>query len=155
MLTNNKKEALYKELSNEVKALISVNDPLFTNLGNISAAIKYKFNWFWVGFYKVDHKELVLHAFQGPAACTRIGWKKGVCGTCWFKNKPIIVNDVSLFKDHITCNSASKAEVVFPVKDKNGEIKFILDIDHDHLNAFSNQDLIGMQPVLETIANIL
>ena len=155
MLTIEKKKALYRELNEEVKALISINDPLFTNLGNIAATIKYKFNWFWVGFYKVDNKELVLNAFQGPSACTRIGWKKGVCGMCWFKNEPIIVNDVSLFKGHITCNIASKAEVVFPVKDKNGDIKFILDIDHNCLNAFSNEDLIGMKPVLETIANIL
>tara|TARA_B100001173_G_scaffold60836_1_gene51155 strand:+ start:5549 stop:6013 length:465 start_codon:yes stop_codon:yes gene_type:complete len=154
-MDKNKKETYYKELSEQVKALVSIKDPIHTNLGNISAAIKYKFNWFWVGFYKVEKQELILHAFQGPTACTRIGWKKGVCGKSWHEKKPIIVNDVSLFEGHIACNSASKSEIVFPIIDKDGNVKFILDIDHSEINAFSKNDIIWMQPILETISTLI
>ena len=145
----------YSELYEEVKSLISDKDPLFTNLGNISSAIKYKFDWFWVGFYKVEKNELILNAFQGPTACTRIGWKKGVCGECWSRKEPIIVNDVSLFPGHISCNSSSKSEIVFPIFDKKNIIKFILDIDHDQINSFNEEDIIGMKPIIKTLASIV
>ena len=145
----------YIELYEEVKSLISDKDPLFTNLGNISSAIKYKFNWFWVGFYKVEKNELILNAFQGPTACTRIGWKKGVCGECWSRKEPIIVNDVSLFPGHISCNSSSKSEIVFPIFDKKNIIKFILDIDNDQINSFNEEDIIGMKPIIKTLASIV
>jgi GAF domain-containing protein len=155
MINKHNRKKNYVILHDEIKALISHDDPIYTNLGNVASAIKYKFDWFWVGFYKVENTELILHAFQGPVACTRIGWKKGVCGECWFKKKPIIVNDVSLFPGHITCNSASKSEIVFPILDNNGNIKFILDIDHSELNTFSEQDIQGMSPILATLASIL
>ncbi len=145
----------YTELYEEVKSLISDKDPLFTNLGNVSSAIKYKFDWFWVGFYKVEKNELILNAFQGPTACTRIGWKKGVCGECWSRKEPIIVNDVSLFPGHISCNSSSKSEIVFPIFDKKNIIKFILDIDHDQINSFNEEDIIGMKPIIKTLASIV
>ena len=145
----------YSELYEEVKSLISDKDPLFTNLGNVSSAIKYKFDWFWVGFYKVEKNELILNAFQGPTACTRIGWKKGVCGECWSRKEPIIVNDVSLFPGHISCNSSSKSEIVFPIFDKKNIIKFILDIDHDQINSFNEEDIIGMKPIIKTLASIV
>ena len=145
----------YSELYEEVKSLISDKDPLFTNLGNVSSAIKYKFDWFWVGFYKVEKNELILNAFQGPTACTRIGWKKGVCGECWSRKEPIIVNDVSLFPGHISCNSSSKSEIVFPIFDKKNIIKFILDIDNDQINSFNEEDIIGMKPIIKTLASIV
>ena len=145
----------YSELYEEVKSLISEKDPLFTNLGNVSSAIKYKFDWFWVGFYKVEKNELILNAFQGPTACARIGWKKGVCGECWSRKEPIIVNDVSLFPGHISCNSSSKSEIVFPIFDKKNIIKFILDIDHDQINSFNEEDIIGMKPIIKTLASIV
>ena len=145
----------YTELYEEVNSLISDKDPLFTNLGNVSSAIKYKFDWFWVGFYKVEKNELILNAFQGPTACTRIGWKKGVCGECWSRKEPIIVNDVSLFPGHISCNSSSKSEIVFPIFDKKNIIKFILDIDHDQINSFNEEDIIGMKPIIKTLASIV
>ncbi len=155
MSENKTRQKKYEDLLNEINSLINIEDPIFTNLGNICSAIKYKFNWFWVGFYKVENKELVLHAFQGPPACTRIAWKKGVCGKCWFKKEAIIVNDVSLFKGHISCNSKSKSEIVFPVFNKQNEVKYILDIDHHKINSFTPIDIIGMSPILNEISTIV
>ena len=155
MSAKESREKKYEDLFEEINSLININDPVFTNLGNICSAIKYKFDWFWVGFYKVEETELILHAFQGPSACTRISWKKGVCGECWFKKEAVIVNYVSSFDGHISCNSASKSEIVFPVFDKENKLKFILDIYHHKVNSFTPKDIIGMSPILKKIATIV
>ena len=99
----------YKNLLTDIENIIDNSIPSFTNLGNIAALLKERFNWFWVGFYKVEGEELILNAFQGPPACVRIGKGKGVCGKSLEEKKSIIVKDVSLFKGHIACNPKSKS----------------------------------------------
>ena len=144
----------YSLLHQEINALIEGEKNMFANIGNILAAIKFRMNWFWVGLYKVENDELVLFMFQGPHACTRIKKGKGVCGTCWEKNQTIIVDNVHNFDGHIACNSASQSEIVFPIKDRNGHVAYVLDIDSEHLNAFSEndkQELTKIAALLETL----
>ncbi len=144
----------YSLLHQEINALIEGEKNMFANIGNILAAIKFRMNWFWVGLYKVENDELVLFMFQGPHACTRIKKGKGVCGTCWEKNQTIIVDNVHNFDGHIACNSASQSEIVIPIKDRNGHVAYVLDIDSEHLNAFSEndkQELTKIAALLETL----
>ena len=144
----------YSLLHQEINALIEGEKNMFANIGNILAAIKFRMNWFWVGPYKVENDELVLFMFQGPHACTRIKKGKGVCGTCWEKNQTIIVDNVHNFDGHIACNSASQSEIVIPIKDRNGHVAYVLDIDSEHLNAFSEndkQELTKIAALLETL----
>ena len=144
----------YSLLHQEINALIKGEKNMFANIGNILAAIKFRMNWFWVGLYKVENDELVLFMFQGPHACTRIKKGKGVCGTCWEKNQTIIVDNVHNFDGHIACNSASQSEIVIPIKDRNGHVAYVLDIDSEHLNAFSEndkQELTKIAALLETL----
>jgi len=144
----------YSLLHQEINALIEGEKNMFANIGNILAAIKFRMNWFWVGLYKVENDELVLFMFQGPHACTRIKKGKGVCGTCWEKNQTIIVDNVHDFDGHIACNSASQSEIVIPIKDRNGHVAYVLDIDSEHLNAFSEndkQELTKIAALLETL----
>ena len=84
-------------------------------------------------------KELVLGPFQGPIACTHIPYGKGVCGTAWAQNKTLIVPNVHEFPGHIACSSASKSEIVVPIR-KNGEIIAVLDIDSADYNTFDAVD---------------
>ena len=144
----------YSLLHQEINALIEGEKNMFANIGNILAAIKFRMNWFWVGLYKVENDELVLFMFQGPHACTRIKKGKGVCGTCWEKNQTIIVDNIHNFDGHIACNSASQSEIVIPIKDRNGHVAYVLDIDSEHLNAFSEndkQELTKIAALLETL----
>lgn len=144
----------YSLLHQEINALIEGEKNMFANIGNILAAIKFRMNWFWVGLYKVENDELVLFMFQGPHACSRIKKGKGVCGTCWEKNQTIIVDNVHDFDGHIACNSASQSEIVIPIKDHNGHVAYVLDIDSEHLNAFSEndkQELTKIAALLETL----
>ena len=144
----------YSLLHQEINALIEGEKNMFANIGNILAAIKFRMNWFWVGLYKVENDELVLFMFQGPHACTIIKKGKWVCGTCWEKNQTIIVDNVHNFDGHIACNSASQSEIVIPIKDRNANVAYVLDIDSEHLNAFSEndkQELTKIAALLETL----
>jgi GAF domain-containing protein len=133
------KEEQYTALIPQIRELVKNEQDLIANLANIAAALKHTFGFFWVGFYLVKGNELVLGPFQGPVACTRIPFGKGVCGTAWKERRTIVVPDVEQFPGHIACNSASKSEIVVPLFD-NGEIIGVLDIDSDRLNEFDEID---------------
>lgn len=133
------KEEKYKSLLPQIKALISGETDRIANLANVSAALKEGFGFFWVGFYLVKGRELVLGPFQGPVACTRIGFGKGVCGTAWKEKRTLLVPDVEAFPGHISCNAASRSEIVVPGF-KDGEVYAVLDIDSEHLDSFDQTD---------------
>ena len=129
----------YQNLLPQIAALIGSETDFTANMANICAALKQTFDFFWVGFYVVKAGALVLGPFQGPVACTRIAYGKGVCGTAWKNRETLIVPDVKLFPGHIACNEASKSEIVVPVFSGN-EIIGVLDIDSDTLNSFDRID---------------
>jgi L-methionine (R)-S-oxide reductase len=143
------KEEIYQALLPQVEALISGEQDLVANLANIAAALREAFGFFWVGFYLVQGQELVLGPFQGPIACTRIAYGRGVCGTAWKEKKTQLVPDVEAFPGHIACSSASKSEIVVPAF-QNGEVFLVLDVDSDRLDDFDGvdqrylEDLMGM-----------
>lgn len=122
-------------------------------MANMAAALRQAFGFFWVGFYRVIGEELVLGPFQGPVACTRIRYGKGVCGTAWKEEKSQIVPDVDLFPGHIACNSASKSEIVIPFW-KEGKIAGVLDIDSDQTGSFDETDAFYLQQMLRFLVNM-
>jgi GAF domain-containing protein len=133
------KDEQYQSLLPQIHALVEHEPDLIANLANIAAVLKAAFDFFWVGFYLVKGNELVLGPFQGPVACTRIAFGRGVCGTAWKECRTIIVPDVEQFPGHIACSSESKSEIVIPLWDGN-EIAGVLDIDSDKLNTFDAVD---------------
>jgi GAF domain-containing protein len=144
------KEEIYQALLPQVEALITGEQDLVANLANIAAALREAFGFFWVGFYVVQGQELVLGPFQGPIACTRIAYGRGVCGTAWKEQKTQLVPDVEAFPGHIACSSASKSEIVVPAF-QNGEVFLVLDVDSDKLDDFDAVD----QRYLEALMGLL
>uniref|UniRef100_UPI004047693B GAF domain-containing protein n=1 Tax=Algoriphagus sp. TaxID=1872435 RepID=UPI004047693B len=144
------KEEIYQALLPQVEALISGEQDLVANLANIAASLREAFGFFWVGFYVVQGQELVLGPFQGPIACTRIAYGRGVCGVAWKEQKTQLVPDVEAFPGHIACSSASKSEIVVPAF-QNGEVFLVLDVDSDRLDDFDAVD----QRYLEDLMGIL
>lgn len=136
---NAAKAVLYEELIPQLRSLVKHEPDLIANLANVAAALKEVFDFFWVGFYLVRDEELVLGPFQGPIACTRIRYGKGVCGFAWEKGQNVIVEDVNAFPGHIACSSLSKSEVVIPIRFE-GKIVGVLDVDSDRLAAFDEVD---------------
>ncbi len=133
------KQTQYENLLPQIKGLISGETNFVANMANICAALKEQFHFFWVGFYLVEKEELVLGPFQGPVACTRIAYNRGVCGTAWAKEETIIVPNVEEFPGHIACSSLSKSEIVVPMF-KDGKCIGILDVDSDQLDKFDETD---------------
>ena len=149
-VTTGSKQEQYEALIPQIVALTSCETDLIANLGNVAAALKEQFGWFWVGFYLVKEDELVLGPFQGPVACTRIRKGKGVCGTSWEQAQTIIVPDVEKFPGHIVCSSLSRSEIVVPLL-RNGEVIGVLDVDSADYNQFDEVDKV----YLEQIAGML
>lgn len=145
------KEEKYQALLPQIEALIGGEKDQTANLANIAAALKEAFGWLWVGFYLVKEDQLVLGPFQGPIACTRINYGKGVCGTAWKEGKTLAVPDVDAFPGHIACSSLSRSEIVIPLKDIKEAIYGVLDVDSVELNSFDEVD----QKYLEIVVDLL
>lgn len=147
--TDSKREK-YEELFPQIKSLIESESDLIANMANVSAMIHATFGFWWTGFYRVLDGMLVLGPFQGPLACTRIKYGKGVCGTAWREARTQVVPDVDLFPGHIACSSASRSEIVVPIK-LNGEVVGVLDIDSAELNTFDEVDAEWLEKVVEVL----
>lgn len=143
----------YQELMPQLEALVKNEKDVIANMANISAALWQTFHFFWVGFYRVVDEELVLGPFQGPIACTRIRRGRGVCGSAWKEGKTLVVPDVDQFPGHIACNSASRSEIVVPVRNQVGEITAVLDIDSDRLDSFDKTDVLYLERVVSFLFN--
>ncbi len=148
------KQAKYESLLPQISALIGHETDLVANLANVSAALQMAFSFLWVGFYLKKENELVLGPFQGPVACTRIAFGKGVCGASYTQKETIVVPDVEAFPGHIACSSASRSEIVVPVI-KNGKVEMVLDIDSVELNTFDEVDKKYLEQLAEAIAEKL
>jgi L-methionine (R)-S-oxide reductase len=144
----------YKLLEAQIKSLVEDEWNLMANLANITAALHQTFNFHWVGFYLVEDNQLVLGPFQGPVACTRIGFGKGVCGTAWRKAETIVVDDVHQFEGHIACSPKSKSEIVLPIKNKAGDVCAVLDIDSDQYATFNAEHQKGLMKLLPSIEKL-
>ncbi len=141
----------YPKLVSDLKALLGDERDLVARLSNAAALIQERMRYFWAGFYLVKNDELVLGPFQGPIACMRIGFGRGVCGTSWKENRTIVVPDVEEFPGHIACSSQSRSEIVVPLRDCSGDVTGVLDIDSTELSTFDRIDAFW----LERLVNIL
>ena len=140
----------YELLCEQIKALIQNENDIIANMSNIAAVIHETFKFWWTGFYRVINNELVLGPFQGPVACTRIAYGKGVCGTAWKESKTIVVEDVHEFPGHIACSSASKSEIVVPIFKEN-QVVGVLDIDSENLATFDNVDKEWLERIIDLV----
>jgi len=152
--TTSDKQTRYTILLPQLESLVAGEKDITANLANIAAALKQTMNFFWIGFYIVKEQQLVLGPFQGPIACTRIDYGKGVCGTSWKEKKTIIVPDVEKFPGHIACNGASRSEIVLPAF-MNGNVALILDVDSDKENDFDETDQRALEKVMRIIEGFL
>lgn len=153
------KEEKYQSLLPQIKALVEGESDAIANISNIVAALKSAMDYFWVGVYFVkfntvnNKHELVLGPFQGPVACTRIAFGKGVCGKAWELKSTIIVEDVDQFPGHIACSALSKSEIVVPVLNKKQDVLLVLDIDSEITGNFDETDKQYLEAVAQIIQN--
>ena len=149
------KELKYTQLLKEATALLDGETDLIANMANLAALIHETMGFWWTGFYIVradkDGKEqLVLGPFQGPSACMRIGYGKGVCGSAWKENRTLVVPDVEEFPGHIACSSQSRSEIVVTVL-KADKVSAVLDIDSRYLDTFDETDASYLEQIVKLL----
>lgn len=146
-IVSGSKTEKYQSLLPQIKGLLEGEPDVVANLANVSAALKEQFGWLWTGFYLVKGQELVLGPFQGPVACTRIKYGRGVCGSSWEQARTLIVPDVEKFPGHIACSSLSRSEIVVPLI-RNGAVAAVLDVDSEHLDHFDEVDARYLEEIV-------
>lgn len=149
------KEQKYMELIPQLELGLSSYDYSISTLANVAAALRSVFGFFWVGFYLVDEERMYLGPFQGDAACTFIGYGKGVCGTAWKSRETIVVPDVEKFPGHIACSSLSRSEIVVPMFGSDGSVIGVLDIDSDKLADFDEIDRKYLEIIVKIVCKTI
>lgn len=141
----------YPALHAQLSALVERVPHPIANLANASALLWQSLEQInWAGVYLLEGETLVLGPFQGKPACIEIPLGRGVCGTAAVRNATLVVPDVHAFAGHIACDSASRSEIVVPLR-KDGRVIGVLDIDSPFENRFTAEDQTG----LEAFARIL
>ena len=140
----------YQEVYKQIQSLVSGETDQIANMANTAGLLHEAFGFWWTGFYIIRSNQLVLGPFQGPVACTRIGFGKGVCGTSWERRETVIVPDVHLFPGHIACSSQSQSEIVVPMF-HNDEIYAVLDIDSKELATFDEIDKEWLEKIVRLL----
>lgn len=148
------KEDVYSNIVAQIKALIGDEKDAIANLANVSAALSATFNFLWMGFYIVKEEELVLGPFQGPIACTRIQFGRGVCGKSWEEGKTVVVDNIDEFPGHIACSSSSKSEIVVPLI-RDNEVIAVLDVDSDEFATFDAVDEKYLNELCEWLVTVI
>ena len=151
----NKKQEIYNEVLPQLAALLKGEDEEMSILANVSAVLKERFGWFWVGFYLERQGELRLGPFQGTVACMHIAHGRGVCGTAFAQQQSIVVPDVEQFPGHIACSSLSRSEIVVPVFNHQHEPVGVLDIDSTELATFDDTDRLNLERVCDLLTKNL
>ena len=144
------KEEKYALLYKQIAAVTESESDIIANMANVAAMIHETFRFWWTGFYRVAGEELILGPFQGPLACSRIAYGRGVCGTAWKEACTQVVPDVEQFPGHIACSSASKSEIVVPLFKEN-EVVAVLDIDSEQFATFDEIDKLWLERIVEIL----
>ena len=137
----------YQEIYKQIESVTDGESDIIANMANSAALLHEAFGFWWTGFYIVKENELVLGPFQGPVACTRIGFGKGVCGSAWKRRETIVVPNVHEFPGHIACSSLSQSEIVVPIF-SNDEVYAVLDIDSKELSTFDETDQEWLEKIV-------
>lgn len=149
------KQEIYETLLPQIKALIEAEPDPVACMANVASALWMTFGHLWTGFYRAAGNQLILGPFQGPLACTRIKYGKGVCGTAWAEKRTLVVEDVEKFPGHIACSSDSKSEIVVPIMAEDGTVKGVIDIDSADLATFDTTDAKYLEKIASWLSPVI
>lgn len=122
-----------------------------SDLANFSALVFHEMpDLNWAGFYLDDGEKLVLGPFCGKVACTEISYNRGVCGDAFSRAQSIRVSDVHEYPGHISCDPASRSELVTPIFYQQ-QVIGVFDMDSPLQNRFSAEDERGMQILIQML----
>lgn len=151
LMDTSKKEGRYQRIISQLEGLLTkTNDPI-ARMATIAAVLSHKFDYFfWCGFYFLRDDKMIVGPYQGPVAC-QVLQGTGVCLAAVKERKSIVVPDVHKFPGHIACDSRSNSEIVVPVRDHDGNIIAVLDVDSASLNSFDEIDRVHLENITAMI----
>jgi len=152
-MTGIQKAGRYKRIFEQVEELLKDKPDTIASMATIAAVLHHKMDYFfWTGFYLLDKGELIVGPYQGSLACIKLKKDTGVCWASVNRGETVVVADVHLFPGHIACDSRSNSEIVVPLKDKNGIILGVLDVDSKGFGSFDEVDADWLEKILQMIA---
>jgi GAF domain-containing protein len=147
-----KKEKRYERLYKQIADLLKDKEYKLAGMSTIVAVLHHKMDYFfWTGFYILEEGELIVGPYQGPVACILLEKDKGVCWAGVNKGETIVVPNVHEFPGHIACDSRSNSEIVLPLKNKQGEVYGVLDVDSTEYNSFDEVDALWLEKILKLL----
>jgi L-methionine (R)-S-oxide reductase len=148
------KSDAYRQLDEQIRAVLAGVDDEVTIMATMSASIHHAFGHLWTGFYRLVAPELLrVGPYQGTIGCLEIAVGRGVCGTAAAERRTVIVPDVHAFPGHITCDARSRSEIVVPILNHAGRLLAVLDIDSDRPAAFDDEDQRGLERIVTRFAS--
>ncbi|WP_428514517.1 GAF domain-containing protein [Roseovarius sp.] len=143
----------YEELSKTIGALTEGETDDVALMATVVCELHHADDRFdWTGFYRVTGPELLkIGPYQGGHGCLQIPFSRGVCGAAARTGEVQLVDDVDSFEGHIACASSTRSEIVLPVRDGQGRLLGVLDIDSDQPAAFDAADADGLGAILEMV----
>jgi L-methionine (R)-S-oxide reductase len=143
------REQAYDELRGYVAAALAGVSDRTAAMATISSLVHHSLGFLWTGFYRVvAPRKLLVGPYQGSLGCLEIDFGRGVCGTAAETRQAVIVEDVLLHENHITCDPRARSEIVVPVFDGSGELIAVFDVDSDQPGSFSEADKTGLEQIL-------
>jgi L-methionine (R)-S-oxide reductase len=147
-----KKLSRYERIRAQLVPLLEKSSDLQAHMATVAALLYYKFDYFfWCGFYRLVAGDLTVGPYQGPLACQVLARGRGVCWEAVQRGETVIVTNVHHFTGHIACDSRSLSEIVVPLRDGNGAIFAVLDVDSDKLGQFDAADAMGLEKIVELL----
>ena len=138
---NGEKLASYERCRKKVRALCEGETDEIALMASVIGVLHSEMaGFFWTGFYRVVGEELVIGPYQGSVGCLRIALGRGVCGTAAETGETRVVPDVHEFPGHIACDARSQSEIVIPVRNADGRLIAVLDVDSELLGNFDEVD---------------
>jgi len=142
----------YAAVAQEIAAVLEGEPNRVARMATIASMLANSFeHYFWTGFYVVDPdkpQELVVGPYQGTLGCLRIAFGRGVCGAAAATGQTQLVADVHAFPGHIACDSRSASEIVVPVRDPEGRLIGVFDVDSTKPAAFDTVDQTWLERIL-------
>lgn len=148
------KPRAYTELQGHSDSILENITDDITGMATMSALLHHAFGHLWTGFYRVVVPGQLLRVgpYQGSLGCLEIAFGQGVCGTAAADGRSVIVPDVGSFPGHITCDPRSRSEIVVPVRDAEGDVMAVLDIDSERVDSFDQDDQRGLERMVAWFA---
>lgn len=152
-MNTKQKTGRYERIYEQLKGLLEKPGNTLSKLATIVAVLHHKMDYFfWTGFYFLDDGELIAGPYQGPVACQLLAKDTGVCWASVNQQQSLIVPNVHEFPGHIACDSRSNSEIVIPLKNTEGKIIGVLDVDSKDLAAFDEADREGLEKILSLVS---